>query len=205
MVNESEFRKDFRKLSLTVVMCVITAISAQLSFKIGFVPYTMQNFAVMLAGFLLGPYYGFISQALYLTLIAVGLPLASSGGGLGVLLGPTAGFLFGFPIAAFLAGVFRRKIRSSLILWLSTFLAALPIYILGFLVFYNIAIGNAKLSAWAESIASPFGISGSLPLVIFFATVLIFIPQDMFVDHLLAVVVYRYVERLIRERGFEID
>ena len=197
--------RGLKKLSLTVVMCVITAISAQLSFKIGFIPYTMQNFAVMLAGFLLGPYYGFLSIALYLILIAIGLPLASSGGGLGVLLGPTAGFLFGFPISAFLAGVFRRMTKNPIILWLSTFLAALPIYILGFLVFYNLAIGNAKLSEWAESIASSFGISGSLPFVIFFATVLIYIPQDMFVDHLLAVVVYRYVERLMRERGFEID
>ena len=197
--------RGLKKLSLTVVMCGITAISAQLSFKIGFIPYTMQNFAVMLAGFLLGPYYGFLSIALYLILIAIGLPLASSGGGLGVLLGPTAGFLFGFPIAAFLAGVFRRKIKNPIALWLSTLLAALPVYILGFLVFYKIALGNAKLSAWAESIASSFGISGSLPFVIFFATVLIYIPQDMFVDHLLAVIVYRYVERLMKERGIEID
>lgn len=201
MVNGS----DLRKLSLAVVMCVITAISAQLSFKIGFIPYTMQNFAVMLSGFLLGPYYGFLSVALYLALIAVGLPLASSGGGLGVLLGPTAGFLYGFPIAAFLAGLFRRKIKNPVILWLSTFVAALPIYLLGFVWFYNLAIGNSKLSERAESVASSFGIGGSSPFVILFATVLIFIPQDMFVDHLLAVVVFRYVERLIKERGIEID
>ncbi len=204
MVNK---RGDLLKLSLTVVMTVITAISAQLAFKIGFVPYTMQNFAVMLSGFLLGPLYGFLSQILYLVLIAIGLPFASSGGGIGVLFGPTSGFLFGFPIAAFLAGIFRKKLGNRyFLLWLSTLISSMPIYLLGYLVFYNFAIGNAKLSFWAKSVASSFGLNvESFPILIFFSTVLIFIPQDMFVDHLLAVLVYKYAERIIKERGIRID
>ena len=203
MVNEG---RSLLKLSLTLFMTAITAVSAQLAFKIGFVPYTMQNFAVMLSGFLLGPFYGFLSQVLYLALIAIGLPFASSGGGIGVLLGPTAGFLMGFPIASFLAGIFRKKIKRMLTLWLSTFFASLPIYILGYIVFYNFAISNSSLSTWAKNVASYFGLSTcNFPLIIFFATVLIFIPQDMFVDHVLAVLVYKYAEKLMKERGISID
>jgi len=42
-------------------------------------------------------------------------------------------------------------------------------------------------------------------MVIFAATVLIFLPQDFLMDHLLAVLVYRYIHRMLRERGVEID
>uniref|UniRef100_A0A7C3MA54 Biotin transporter BioY n=1 Tax=Archaeoglobus fulgidus TaxID=2234 RepID=A0A7C3MA54_ARCFL len=203
---------DIKKIVLAVVMALITAISAQLSFKIGPVPYTMQNFGVMLSGFLLGPYYGFVSMVIYLLLIALALPVAAGGGGLGVLLGPTAGFLYGFAISSFIAGIFRRLIwkngekREVFLLWISTLIASAPVYILGFLVFYNFAVNNQPLLSWSENATRTFGLNFASPaMVIFAATVLIFIPQDFFVDHLLAVLVYRYVYRMLKERGMEVD
>ncbi|AAB90071.1 MULTISPECIES: biotin transporter BioY [Archaeoglobus] len=203
---------DIKKTALAVVTALITAVSAQLSFKIGPVPYTMQNFGVMLSGFLLGPYYGLLSMAIYLALIAFSLPIAAGGGGLGVLIGPTAGFLYGFLISSFLAGVFRRAIwregsrREVLMLWLSTLVASMPIYLLGFFVFYNFAMIDEKLLIRSESAVRAFNLSFSSPtMVIFAATVLIFLPQDFFVDHLLAVLVFRYVHRMLNERGVEVD
>ena len=81
----------------------------------------------------------------------------------------------------------------------------MPTYILGFAIFYKFAVGSAKLSAFAQSAVELFGISEiSFPFVIFAATVLIYIPQDMFIDHLLAVIVYRYVKDLLIQRGIEI-
>jgi biotin transport system substrate-specific component len=42
---------------------------------------------------------------LFLGLVALGLPLLAGGrGGLGVFLGPSVGFLLGFPVAAWVAG-----------------------------------------------------------------------------------------------------
>ena len=203
---------DIKKVVLAIAMALVTAVSAQLNFKIGPIPYTMQNFGVMLSGFLLGPLYGALALLIYTTLIALALPFAAGGGGLGVLLGPTAGFIYGFTISAFLAGVMRKIIwkrgdrREVVALWLSTLISVIPTYLLGFVIFYNFAIGNAKLLAWAESAAETFGFNFTDPLlVILIATVLIFLPQDFFVDHLLAVLVFRYVHRMLRERGVEID
>ncbi len=203
---------NIKKLMLSVSMALLIAISAQLRFKIGPVPYTMQNFGVMLSGFLLGPKYGMLSVLIYLALVAVGLPFAAGGGGLGVLLGPTAGFLFGFTLAAFLAGLLRRVVwrrgskKEFVTLWISTLAASAPIYLLGFTVFYSFAVGDARLLGWAESAAKSFGFnSDSIAATLFFATVAIFLPQDFFVDHLLAVIVFEYVYRMIRERGVEID
>lgn len=203
---------DIKKVVLAVAMALITAVSAQLNFKIGPVPYTMQNFGVMLSGFLLGPLYGLIAMLIYIALIAFGLPFAAGGGGLGVLLGPTAGFICGFTISAFLAGVMRKIAwrkgdrKETIVLWILTLIAATPIYLLGFTVFYYFAIGNAKLLGWASSAAKTFGFNFSDPfLIVFTATVLIFLPQDFFVDHLLAVLVYSYLFRMLKERGIEID
>ncbi len=203
---------NIKRLSLAISAALITAISAQLRFKIGPIPYTMQNLGVMLSGFLLGPKYGAVAMLIYLALIAIGFPFAAGGGGLGVLLGPTAGFLFGFVISAALAGFFRKIVWRSgrkaelVLLWLSTLIAVIPTYALGFYVFYNFAIGNAKLVAWAEKAAEIFGYhSTSLTATLFVATVLIFIPQDFFVDHLLAVLVFRYIHRMLVERGVGLD
>src|SRR5450830_1388729 len=67
------------------------------------VPITLQSLGVMLAGCLLGPRRGFLSLLLFLTAVALGLPLLSSGrGGLAVFAGPTAGFLLGLLLIAHL-------------------------------------------------------------------------------------------------------
>ena len=69
------------------------------------VPITLQTFAIMLGGCLLGPLRGFLAAALYLGLGAIGLPVfAEHSSGLGVFTGASAGYLYSFPIAAALAG-----------------------------------------------------------------------------------------------------
>jgi biotin transport system substrate-specific component len=69
------------------------------------VPITAQSLGVMLAGAILGARRGFLSLALLLVLVAVGLPLlAGPRGGLGVFAGPSVGFLLGWPVAAYVVG-----------------------------------------------------------------------------------------------------
>ena len=68
-------------------------------------PVTLQVLGVFLAGIVLGPVWGVVSMLLYLTVGAIGLPVFAGGGaGLGTLLGPTAGYLWSYPIAAGLIG-----------------------------------------------------------------------------------------------------
>ncbi|WP_110206027.1 biotin transporter BioY [Nocardioides daejeonensis] len=77
------------------------------------VPITLQTFAVMLTGCLLGPVRGFLAVALYLGLGAIGLPVfAEHSSGLGVFTGPSAGYLYSFPLAALLAGFLVKYVAG---------------------------------------------------------------------------------------------
>ncbi|KRE40863.1 biotin transporter BioY [Knoellia sp. Soil729] len=77
----------------------------------GSVPITAQSMGVMLAGAILGSKRGALSALLLLALLAIGLPLLSGGrGGLGVFAAPSAGYIFGFPVAAFLVGLLTERI-----------------------------------------------------------------------------------------------
>jgi biotin transport system substrate-specific component len=68
------------------------------------VPFSMQSFAIMLAGGLLGASYGFWSIFLVDALMAAGLPLMNGPGGTAQLFGPTGGFIWMFPVSALLIG-----------------------------------------------------------------------------------------------------
>jgi len=91
------------------------------------VPVTFQTLAVMLTGLVLGPTRGFAAVGLYTLLGLAGLPIFSQGrSGLGILAGPSAGYIIAFPIAAFVVGwlatlVIRRTAKARA-LWF--FLAA---------------------------------------------------------------------------------
>ncbi|MDP9984187.1 biotin transport system substrate-specific component [Pseudarthrobacter oxydans] len=69
------------------------------------VPITVQTLAVMLTGLALGPGRAFAAVGLYVLLGLAGLPIFSGGrSGLGVLAGPSAGYIIGFVFAATAAG-----------------------------------------------------------------------------------------------------
>jgi biotin transport system substrate-specific component len=127
------------KTMIVIAASVFVAACAHLSIPLPFtpVPITLQNFAVILVGMVLGPVAGFSTMVLYLAEGAMGLPVFTphSVGGVAHLLGPNAGYLFSYPLAAAVAGWVVRAMqrvtspfRSALVA--STF-ASLPIFILG--------------------------------------------------------------------------
>jgi len=74
------------------------------------VPIVAQNLFVVLAGLLLGPFWGGAAVLIFLGLGAVGFPVFSGGrGGLAHFAGPTGGYLAGYLVAAVVAGFFSRK------------------------------------------------------------------------------------------------
>ena len=76
------------------------------------IPITAQSMGIMLCGTVLGARRGALAVSLFLLLVALGLPLLAGGrGGLGVFTTPWAGFLFGFPVAAFVTGLVVEKWR----------------------------------------------------------------------------------------------
>lgn len=103
--------------ALIAVCALLPAISVG-----GLVPITLQTFAVMLAGAVLGAKRGFLAVLLYLAVGAIGLPVFSGGAaGIAPFMGPTAGYLIAFPFAAALCGFIvqrlpRKRIATGAVL-----------------------------------------------------------------------------------------
>jgi biotin transport system substrate-specific component len=70
---------------------------------------------VFLSGLLLAPRYAMISQAVYIALGLLGLPVFSTGGGFSYILTPSFGFLLGFILCAGLLSLLARKELSLLV------------------------------------------------------------------------------------------
>jgi biotin transport system substrate-specific component len=101
-------------MSRAALMAAVTAVAAQISVPLFPVPFTLQVFAVILSGLLLGSRYGALSQAIYVLVGAVGVPVfAQFSGGLAVILGPTGGYLVSYPVAATVAGLAARAARDA--------------------------------------------------------------------------------------------
>ena len=97
------------RLTAVFAFAVLMAAGAQIDVPMHPVPMTMQSFAVLLAGLCLGPKDGLFAVLLYLIAAAAGVPvLAEGSSGLAPFTGATAGYIYAFPIAAFLAGALVR-------------------------------------------------------------------------------------------------
>jgi biotin transport system substrate-specific component len=136
------------ELMLIVGGIGITAICAQITIPQLPVPITLQTFAVLLCGILLGPRLGALSLVLYLVVGACGAPVfAAAAFGPHTLFGPTGGYLLSFPLAAFLLGWLSAKgwDRGVWSLFLAMVLAQGVILICGasWLSFYVGGLANA--------------------------------------------------------------
>ncbi|MDR0879203.1 MAG: biotin transporter BioY [Clostridioides sp.] len=127
-----------RDLTICAIFASLTAILSQISIPLPFtvVPLTMQIFAVGLAGIMLGGRRAFISLLLYVFIGAIGLPVfAGMKGGIGTVLGPTGGFILGFPLMALIVGYFSDKFSSNKMNAIGLLLGLLLDYGLGVAVF----------------------------------------------------------------------
>lgn len=98
-----------RSVAFIALTVALTAVSAWVTIPIGPIPVTLQMFAITFAIVVLSPRDAIIAIVCYLLLGAVGVPVFSGmRGGIGVLAGPTGGFLWGY-----LLGV----VAAALLLW----------------------------------------------------------------------------------------
>lgn len=96
-----------RKAALAVALAALTGVAAQVRIPLPFtpVPITLQTFAVLLSGIVLGARWGGASQGLYAGLGVAGVPwFAGMSAGLGTIFGPTGGYIVGFVFAAAFVG-----------------------------------------------------------------------------------------------------
>jgi len=105
-----------KQAGLVIGASAIVAVCARLVLPLPFtpVPMTLANFGVLLVGLALGSRRGFAAAALYLGWGALGLPVFAGGAaGPAYLTGATAGYLWAYPVVAFIAGwITERGARS---------------------------------------------------------------------------------------------
>ncbi len=121
---------------LVVITSLLTAAAAQLEIRLPWtpVPITGQTFVVLLSGVVLGPRRAFLAQALYLLEGAAGLPFFAGGSaGIARILGPSGGYLVGFPFAALVTGLLAERAwdRHPLTMFCAMLLGSTVIFALG--------------------------------------------------------------------------
>lgn len=127
---------------------IIAALS-QISLSIGPVPFTLQTLAIGLVACLYKPKEAIASVALYLTLGAIGLPVfAGFSGGFATLVGPTAGFLWGFLIYTIITSSLTKSDSSPVTVFLACLLGTAACFLIGLLVFKLISGAS-----WSDTLA----------------------------------------------------
>lgn len=139
-----------RDLAYIALFAAIIAVLGTLpAVNIGPVPITAQTLGVMLAGGVLGARRGFLAVLLFLVLVAIGLPLLSSGaGGLAVFAGATAGYLYSWPIAAFVIGWLTERVWSRYNVVWGVLINVLGGMVVIYLVGVPVLAAVANLSLW---------------------------------------------------------
>lgn len=120
-----------RKLVYTALFAALTAAGAFLRIPLGVSSITLQFLFTAMAGVLLGAGGGALSQAVYVALGLLGLPIFTAGGGFGYVLQPTFGFLLGLIPSALIIGLLTKKSRKPVRIVLSCVAGLAALYAVG--------------------------------------------------------------------------
>ena len=161
IISKYKIKDTPTKILISFLFTILIALSSKISVPFYPVPMTMQTFVVLLCGVILGPRFGFITLSLYLFEGAIGLPVfqgtPEKGLGIMYLMGPTGGYLIGFIISAFIAGLlFSKEIsfnmkffvkynknENFISVFIKLLIALIPVYLFG-LIWLGTVLGWDK-------------------------------------------------------------
>jgi biotin transport system substrate-specific component len=158
--------KNLTHIALFAALIAVLGFVPKIDLASG-VPITAQSLGIMLCGTVLGATRGALAVLLFLGLTLAGLPLLAGGrGGLGVLASPTVGYLIGFPIAAFVAGLIVKTWQAAILP-----AAVVGAYVGGVLLLNAIGIVGMsvmleKTLAEAALLAAPYLVGDSIKAVL---------------------------------------
>ena len=148
LIKEIKQTKIVKNIFIALIGTIILAISAKIKIPFYPVPMTMQTLVVLLIGISLGWKLGVFTVALYLFEGIIGLPVFSGtpekGLGIVYFLGPTMGYLLGFLVAVYFAGLFKYN-KNLFINFFKLIFSISFIYILGILWLGSIIGWNKPL------------------------------------------------------------
>ena len=135
-INISDNSKVIRSFLAVVSGTVLLAISSKIQTPFTLVPVTMQTFVVLFLGMVLGYKLAAATVILYLIEGSIGLPVFAKGGGFAYLIGPTGGYLIGFILTAFFAGMIKIK-NDPIVVFILLLFSVSAAYIFGLLGLWN--------------------------------------------------------------------
>jgi len=141
-----KLEKVIKLTLISIIGSILITVSAKIKIPFYPVPMTMQTFTILLIGISLGSKIGLATVLLYLFEGIIGLPVFANspekGVGLIYFVGPTMGYLFGFLVAVYFAGMFKydKKIIKN---FFKLIFSVSFIYILG-IIWLGLLIGWEK-------------------------------------------------------------
>ena len=142
----AKVEKVIKLILLAFVGSILITVSAKIKIPFYPVPMTMQTFVILLIGITLGYKIGLATVTLYLLEGIIGLPVFSNspekGIGIAYFMGPTMGYLIGFLVAVYFAGLFKYE-KGLLNTFFKLIFSVSFIYILG-LIWLGFLIGWDK-------------------------------------------------------------
>lgn len=175
-----------KTIAYVSLFAALTAVGAFIKIPIPYIPFTLQIVPVYLAGALLGPRIGMLSQLVYIIIGLIGVPVFAEGGGVGYIFKPTFGYLLGYMAGAFSNGYLIQKLQLKRLfsIFLANFSTLFIVYLFGCTWLYGVM-------KWI--IEKPLSIQDTL----FYGMVLP-VPGDLLLCFLCAVLIYRLKPQLQR-------
>ena len=144
--NNTDNSDKIKKMVLAALFAALIAVGSYIRIPVGPIPITLQTFFVLLAAVTLGRKWGVVSVIVYLLVGFIGFPVfTGGGGGIGILFGPTGGYLYSFVLVAYLVGLLSDKLNTKLI----------PLFVISIFIisalgsFLILGIGTAHLAVFA--------------------------------------------------------
>lgn len=107
--------KDLALIALFAALTALMGMSPVIPLPVVGITISIQTLGMLLAGGVIGSKRGASSMLLIIVLVAVGLPvLTGAQGGFAKLIGPTAGFIWSWPIGAFVVGLLVERMWNKL-------------------------------------------------------------------------------------------
>ena len=110
-MNHSERRSRHALIPVYALLCSLIVLSRFIVIPLP-IPITMQLLFTNTGALLLGR-RGVIPPLIYLSLGLIGLPIFTTGGGIGSILEPTFGFILGMAVGALVTGLIRERARGT--------------------------------------------------------------------------------------------
>lgn len=149
-------QNDTKMLSRAAIFIALMMIGAQISIPLpSLVPISLQTLAIYMCALMCEKKHALLITLVYVFMGAVGLPVfAGFTGGASHVFGPAGGFIFGFPVMAFIISAIAYQSEDVKVWSVAMLIGSAILYVIGTLYFMYVT--KSALMAALASCVLPF-------------------------------------------------